>query len=142
MNIAQLNDISIHYKVYGQNNDKTIILISGFSSDHKVWSLAIQVLAQKYKVVVFDNRGVGLTRDNEIPFDIEIMADDVYNLLSFLAVKNAHIIGHSMGGLIAQKFAIKYQQIIDKLVVINSSSYAYKTLEYVLSNQNKLWNKG
>lgn len=141
MLIAELSKINIHYKIYGHDNHETIVLISGFGADHKIWAFVIPLLAKAYKVIVFDNRAIGYTKDDNLPFNIETMADDTAQLLGFLSIKRANIVGHSMGGIIAQKFAIKYPHLTEKLVIINSSSYAHNTLKFVLSHNNYLWHK-
>lgn len=135
MEVAKLDGINIHYKIHG-DAQKVILLIGGVASDHKMWSYVIPPLVKYYKVIVFDNRGIGLTTDNNEPFSISTMAQDCYHLLNYLKIDKAHIIGHSMGGMIAQQFAISYPNNTHKLVILNSASYAHKTLEFALSNQN------
>ncbi len=135
MQIAKLDGIDINYKLH-QHATETILLISGIGADHKMWSYIIPPLTKYYNVVVFDNRGIGLTKDNNQPFSIGTMAHDCYQLLNYLGIEQAHIIGHSMGGIIAQQFAISYPNSTNKLVILNSTSHAHKTLEFALSNQN------
>ena len=137
MEIAKLNGINIHYKIHG-HHDETLMLISGVGCDHQIWGLIIPELVKHYNVVVFDNRGVGHTTDDGQDFSISTMAHDCYQLLNYLGINKAHIIGHSLGGRIAQQFAIAYPLLTNKLVIINSSSYASKALSMALLNQNKI----
>lgn len=140
MTIAKLNEISINYKLHRHaDNYETIILISGFGCDHKIWSFVIPILANKFNVIAFDNRGSGFTTDNGHAFTIGTMANDIRELLIYLKINKVHVIGHSMGGLIAQNFAINHPEFTNKLVIVNSASYAHKTLEYALTNQNNIW---
>ena len=140
--IANLNGININYKVHGPDNQDSIILISGFSSDHKIWSLIIPFLVCTHKVIVFDNRAVGQTTDDGSNLDIELMANDTIQLLKYLGIERTHIIGHSMGGLIAQKIAIKNPPLADKLILINTVSHSFKTLEYALSTHSNIVSMG
>jgi len=140
VDIAKFDDISINYKVYGIA-DEVILLISGLGCDHKVWSFLIPTLIQKHKVIVFDNRAVGQTLDKGQSFSISTMSNDCYRLLKYLNFTKAHIVGHSMGGSIAQQFAISYPDITHKLIAINAIAYTPKKISYLLNNQNNLWRK-
>lgn len=111
------NNISLYYKITGKG-DHSVILISGANGDHKsVWPpQVVNRLAQYFQVVQFDHRGVGQSDQPDIPYSIEMMADDVAGLMQALQIKKAHLIGYSMGGQIAAKFAEKYPNKINKMI--------------------------
>lgn len=78
------NDISLYYQTKGKGFP--IILISGWDGDHQsVWpESVVDVLAQEFQVIQFDNRGVGKSDQPDIPYSIEMMADDVAGLMQSL----------------------------------------------------------
>ena len=111
------NNISLYYKITGEG-DHSVILISGANGDHQsVWPpQVVNKLAQYFQVIQFDHRGVGQSDQPDIPYSIEMMADDVAGLMLALQLEKAHLIGYSMGGQIAAKFAEKYPNKINKMI--------------------------
>jgi pimeloyl-ACP methyl ester carboxylesterase len=79
-------------------------------------------LSSVFQVVVFDNRGVGRTKDDAKELSAELLAEDVRGLIKALHLKKPHIIGQSMGGCIAQKLAFTHPDEIGKLVLLVTSS--------------------
>lgn len=112
-----VNDISIYYQITG-NSDHSVILISGANGDHQsVWPpQVVDALAQHFQVIQFDHRGVGQSDQPDIPYSIEMMADDVAGLMQALQLEKAHLIGYSMGGQIAAKLAEKYPEKILSMI--------------------------
>jgi 3-oxoadipate enol-lactonase len=113
-----VNGVNLYYELHGEG--KPLVLISGFSSDTSFWRPILQSLANHFKVLIFDNRGVGRSESPDVPYHIEDMAKDVICLMQELGLKNPHILGHSMGGAIAQTIAYKHGDLIDKLIISNS----------------------
>ena len=120
MAIARINELQLYYEIHGIG--KPLVLISGYTCDHSIWNLMLQELAQKFQVIVFDNRAVGQTRDDNRKFSLDTMAEDTIDLIKFLNLEKHHILGQSMGGAIAQIIAQKEAGIIDKLIILNSSA--------------------
>jgi 3-oxoadipate enol-lactonase len=115
---VRVNNQEIYYELHG--NGKPIVLISGFTADNKFWSSVFQELSKHNQVLIFDNRCVGLSECQDKPFTIEDMAKDTMDLIDHLGLKKPTIIGHSMGGAIAQVIAHHFPQKIDKIVLSNS----------------------
>lgn len=74
-------------------------------------------LATRFQVLIFDNRAIGQTKDNNTPFTLEIMAEDTMALVQQLGLENPVILGQSMGGAIAQIIAKNYATQINKLII-------------------------
>lgn len=110
------NSIFLYYKSTGRGYP--IILISGANGDHKsVWpDSVVNALAEHFQVIQFDHRGVGQSDKPDIPYSIEMMADDIAGLMQALQIEKAHLVGYSMGGQIAAKFAGKYPDKINKMI--------------------------
>jgi pimeloyl-ACP methyl ester carboxylesterase len=113
-------DISIYYEEAGQG--EPLVLIRGLGSDLQAWALQVPALAKHFRVITFDNRGAGRTGAPDKPYTIEGMADDLAFLLSALNVEKASILGYSMGGMIAQEFALKYPAKVEKLILLATSA--------------------
>lgn len=115
-----LNDLTLYYEAHGSG--APLILISGYAADHLFWVSLMPYLARHYQVILFDNRGVGQTKDAGAPFTIDDLADDVIQLCHYLGLKQPHVVGQSMGGMIAQRIAIRDPNLIGKLVILNSTA--------------------
>jgi 3-oxoadipate enol-lactonase len=94
-----------------------VVLIAGLSGHGGHWLPQRQALADAYRVTVFDNRGAGRTDAPDEPYSIRQMADDTAGLIEALGIERAHVVGSSMGGMIAQELAINYPERVDRLVV-------------------------
>lgn len=115
MPITNANGIELYYEVHGEG--EPLLLIMGLSLNSKSWFRTLPALSEHYKVIIFDNRGVGLSSKPDSPYSIELMAEDARAVLDAAEVDTAHVYGISMGGMIAQRLAIKYPERIRSLVL-------------------------
>jgi 3-oxoadipate enol-lactonase len=119
MPTIRANDINLYYEIHGEG--EPLVLIGGLNSDHTLFRGVVPKLAGKYKVVAFDNRGVGQTDKPDIPYTIDMMADDTAGLLNALDIKQAHILGVSMGGRIAASLALRYPERVKSLILVSTT---------------------
>jgi 3-oxoadipate enol-lactonase len=112
----RVGDIEIYYEVHGAG-PRTLVLVRGLGSNLLSWYEQIDVLSRHYKCVVFDNRGAGRTDKPDAPYSIKQMADDTAALLDALRIGRAALLGISMGGMIAQEFALHHQQKLSCLIL-------------------------
>jgi len=115
---ATLEGITLCYEVNGKGYP--VILVNGFGSKKEGWMGQIPELSKKFKVITFDCRGSGKSDRPDIPYTMEMFADDIKHLMDFLKIERAHFVGFSLGGMILQNFALKYPEKLNKLVLINS----------------------
>lgn len=120
MPTVKVNDIEMYYEIHGEG--EPVALIAGLNSDHTFYQRVglIDRLAEKYRVVAFDNRGVGQTDKPDIPYSIEMMADDTSGLLNALGIEQAHILGMSLGGRIAVSLALQHPQQVKSLILVST----------------------
>ena len=118
MPTLKVNDITMYYEIHGEG--EPVVLIAGLNSDHTLYRAFIPRLAQNYTVVAFDNRGVGQTDKPDIPYSIEMMADDTAGLLNALGIEQAHILGTSMGGRIAAALALQHPRLVKSLILVST----------------------
>ncbi len=106
MPIAHANNIAINYEVHGDG--EPLIMINGLADDLSSWAYQTEEFARHFKVIIFDNRGIGGTDKPEGRYTTAEMAADARGLLNHLGIERAHVLGVSMGGMIAQEFALAY----------------------------------
>ncbi|MGQ0550502.1 MAG: alpha/beta fold hydrolase [Armatimonadota bacterium] len=116
---ATANGISLYYEVAGEG--PAVALIGGLGSDGHFWYKQTPALKRHFRVITFDNRGAGRSTAPDAPYTLRMMADDLAGLLDALDVSAAHIVGASMGGFIAQEFALAYPDRVERLVLCCTS---------------------
>ncbi len=115
MPTVKVGDINIYYETHGEG--EPLVLIMGYGGHIGWWFRQIPGLSQEYRVVAFDNRGTGRSDKPDIPYTMEMMADDVAGLIDAIGIDAAHIYGVSMGGMIAQEFALRYPEKVTSLIL-------------------------
>ena len=115
MPLVQIEAGDLYYEVAGEG--PPLLLIAGFSGNTTGWLPVQPALARHFTLIMFDNRGAGRSCVPPGPYTIAQMADDALVLLDHLGVDRAHVLGSSMGGMIAQEFALRHPERVDKLVL-------------------------
>jgi pimeloyl-ACP methyl ester carboxylesterase len=118
MPVAKVNGINISYTVEGRG--EPLVMIMGIGGDQSSWKHQVSTFKKHYQVITFDNRGVGKSDKPQGSYSPTLMAEDTIQLMDFLKIEKAHILGMSMGGLIAQEIAINYPERILKLILTST----------------------
>ncbi len=106
----------LHYERAGEG--EPLLLIQGMSATHLAWGRPLlDELERSFDTIVFDNRGMGLSGEAELPFTIADLAADTAGLLDALELETAHVVGISMGGMIAQELALAHPERIRTLTI-------------------------
>ena len=113
-----IGDTQVHYHIYGEG--QPLLLIAGLASDLSTWKKALPKLEKHHQVIVFDNRGSGLTETSAAAFSIATLAEDAASLLQALHIEKAHVVGWSMGGNVAQELALCYPEKVGALVLMST----------------------
>jgi pimeloyl-ACP methyl ester carboxylesterase len=139
------NGIDIEYESFGRDSDPLVVLIMGFGAQLTFWPEALchGLAARGFRVVRFDNRDIGKSthlaaqpapdpralfaevmsgRQPHVPYSLDDMANDAVGLMDALGVERAHIVGASMGGMIAQLVAINHPDRAKSLISIMSTT--------------------
>ena len=120
MPFASANGIDVHYRLEGEGPE-TIVLINGLADDLETWGFQTPALvAARYRVLSFDNRGVGETSKPPGPYTSRMLADDAKALVDSLELSDFHLMGVSMGGMIAQEYALAYSSDLRSLTLANT----------------------
>ncbi|MFX1470521.1 MAG: alpha/beta fold hydrolase [Promethearchaeota archaeon] len=134
--LTKVNGIEICYEIFGEGYP--IILIQGFGARKEDFKCQIPALSEYFKVITFDNRGVGKSERVNEPYTMETLADDIKELLNFLEIKKTHILGTSMGGIIAQQFTLLYPEYVNKLILVNTVTGAPDNVGLEMLKKNRL----
>src|SRR5262245_28600046 len=113
MSLAKVGDVDLYYEEHGRGFP--CLLIMGLAADSTAWMLQVPDFAERYRTIVFDNRGVGRSAKPAGPYTIHEMADDAVGLLDALDIRRAHVVGVSMGGMIAQELVLRNPQRVQSL---------------------------
>ncbi len=117
MPYARVDGVRIFYRKYGQGFP--LLLIMGLGANSDWWDMQmLSMLSERYQVVTFDNRGAGRSEGTGERYTIPLAARDTCGLMEYLGIDKAHLLGISMGGMVAQEFALSYPEKVEKLVLV------------------------
>jgi pimeloyl-ACP methyl ester carboxylesterase len=123
---VKVDDINMYYEIHGEG--EPLVFISGAGVSHEPILAVIPMYVEQFKCILFDNRGIGKTDAPDIPYTTEMMADDLAGLLDVIGISKANISGTSMGGMIAQQFAIHYPERVNRLILMCTTSGGPKSI--------------
>lgn len=103
--------------------EQTVILVHGLASNAGFWRYNIPDLSKYFRVIAVDLPGYGKSQKGDYPYSISFYAEQLKNLIKELNLKNVVLVGHSMGGQIGIKFAIKYPSVLSKLVLASPAGF-------------------
>ena len=115
MSMATVGSIELYYEEHGSGDP--LLLIMGLAADSMAWMFQVPDFSEHYRTITFDNRGVGRSSKPSGPYSIHEMADDTAGLLDTLGIDRTHVVGVSMGGMIAQELALRHPRRVRGLVL-------------------------
>ena len=122
MPFAQTSNSRIFYREIAYTDaaksGDTVIWLAGLGQDHVTWGMQAISFARHFRCILPDNRDVGQTERATQPYTARTMADDVAALMDALGIERAHIVGVSLGGVIAQEFALAHPERLNRLVLL------------------------
>jgi 3-oxoadipate enol-lactonase len=108
MPVAKVNDVDLHYELDG-DGEEAIVLINGLADDVETWFAQMDdFVAAGYRVLRIDNRGIGASSKPAGPYTSRMLADDAKAVVDSIGLTDFHLMGVSMGGMIAQEYALAY----------------------------------
>jgi pimeloyl-ACP methyl ester carboxylesterase len=118
MPTVRVKDVGLYYETHGSG--PALVLIAGLNSDHTLFRSFIPRLAERYQVIVLDNRGIGQSTGAESAFTIETLAENTAGLLHALGLTRAHVLGVSLGGRIAAALALQDLDLVRSLLLVST----------------------
>jgi pimeloyl-ACP methyl ester carboxylesterase len=113
-----VNDIDLHYEISGQG--EPLLFIHGLGSSARDWEYQVSFFSEQYRVITFDLRGHGQSQKPAGPYSMSLFADDTAELIELLGVAPVHVVGISLGGMIAFQLAVDHPDLIKSLVIANA----------------------
>lgn len=120
VSVIQVNGIDLFYTIQGSSENEPLLLVAGFNSDSSTWAAMMPLLVEQYRVLRFDNRGIGQSSAPNSSYSIKQMAADAAALLDYLSISQVNVAGSSMGGQIAQELALAHPEKIQSLILLSS----------------------
>jgi 3-oxoadipate enol-lactonase len=117
---ARCGQVDLYYTVQGQG--PWITLSHSLACDHTMWHDQLAALTPHFNVLCFDTRGHGQSDAPAGPYTLEALADDAYQLMQQLGIRQTHWLGLSLGGMIGQTFALKYPTMVSSLTLAATTS--------------------
>lgn len=117
---APVNGLKMYYEIHGSANGKTpplFLLHGGCSTIETSFGKVLPALAKNRQVIAFEQQGHGHTADIDRPFTFEQSAEDTISLMRYLKIREADIFGYSNGGHIVLAIAIRYPEVVRKIIV-------------------------
>ncbi len=133
---VRANGIELYVETHGAG--EPLLLIAGLACDHTMWAEVVPALTDHYRVIVFDNRGVGRSTAPDSPYTIRMMAGDTAALLDEIGVGPVHVAGYSMGGQIAQELALARPGQVRSLMLLSSCARCDERNKAVLQTWGEL----
>lgn len=135
---VEVNGVKLAYYMRGQG--KPLVMVNGFISTMSLWDpLLVAELAKNHQLILFDNRGVGLSTDTvENNTTIPQMADDTAALIQALGLDKPDVLGWSMGARIAQQLVIRHPDVIGKVILCAPNPGGSKNIPATKEVEDKL----
>jgi len=122
MQIAQLDDLAVHYRIDGDPDGAPVVFANSLGTDLRLWDQVIPLLPEGLKFIRYDKRGHGLTDCPPAPYAMGALVTDAERLMDHLGVTGAVFVGLSIGGLIAQGLAAKRLDLVRAMVLSNTGA--------------------
>lgn len=116
--MVKVNNVNLYYESWGKG--KPLVFVNAFSTRHSCYLTLSENYIKTHQVILFDNRGCGQSDCPDVPYSIEMMADDLAELCRTLQLPPCYFFGSSMGGTIIQMLAYKYPELMHSAILCNS----------------------
>jgi 3-oxoadipate enol-lactonase len=118
---AKVNGIEINYEIHGKDGAPWIVWSHSLACSVRMWDPQIAAFKDRYQLLVYDMRGHGATTAPHGPYSLDMLADDVLGLVSFLKIQKAIYCGLSIGGMIGQTIALRGRGPFERLVLADTT---------------------
>lgn len=132
MPTLHVNGIDLYYETVGKG--QPVLFIHGLGSSSRDWEMQVFDFSKQYQVITFDLRGHGQSEKPRGPYTMSLFAADTAELINSLGVAPIHVVGISLGGMIAFQLAVDHPELIKSLVIVNSGP------EVVVRTMKDRWN--
>jgi len=118
---ASVNGIEINYEISGKEGAPWLVLSHSLACSVRMWDPQVEAFQSRFRILNYDMRGHGATSAPQGPYTLDMLADDILGLVSFLKIKTASYCGLSIGGMIGQTIAIRGGHPFTKMVLADTT---------------------
>jgi 3-oxoadipate enol-lactonase len=130
--------IRIHYSTTGRRGAPSVVMIQGLGADKNLWIPQRWALASRYRTIALDNRGAGRSDKPRGPYSLMQMVDDTIAVMQHAGAEDAHVVGASMGGVIAQILALRYPDRVRSLTLACTACQQHPWRQDLLSEWSQV----
>lgn len=120
----KLPGVTLNYEIHGPKGAPWITFSHSLACSTRMWDAQTEDLSKDFQVLVYDTRGHGLSEATPGPYDVEMLAQDVFHLIQALGIQKTHFVGLSMGGMTGAQLALSHPEVIDHLVLADTGHAA------------------
>lgn len=117
MAFARVNGIVLHYQVLGPSDGPAVVFINSLGSDLRIWQEVAPAFTERFRVILYDKRGHGLSDAPSAPYTMDEHTDDLLALLDYLGIERASLVGLSVGGMISQRMAVRAPERVQSITL-------------------------
>ncbi|MBM6583619.1 3-oxoadipate enol-lactonase [Microvirga sp. BT689] len=117
MAFARVHGIVLHHQVLGPSGRPALVFINSLGSDLRIWEEVAPAFTERFRIVLYDKRGHGLSDAPPAPYTIDDHTDDLLSLLDHLGIEEASLVGLSVGGMIAQRMAVRFPRRVQSITL-------------------------
>ncbi len=121
MDFARVNGVVLHYGLRGRRDGRPIVFSNSLGTDFRIWDAVTALLADEYRILVYDKRGHGLSEATPAPYAMTDHVDDLAALIDHLDLGKATAVGLSVGGMIVQGLAARRPDLVGRLILCDTS---------------------
>ena len=110
----------LYYEIHGEG--EPLLIVPGGGADGRYYLPIVDLLKDYYQVILPDPRGCGRSKKGSQSYTFDLLASDIVALLNHLKIEKSHVIGHSMGGMVAQHFSCQHPSFVEKLILFATSN--------------------
>ncbi len=121
MPTANIGEVELYYEEHGRG--EPLIMVLGLGQDIATWGFQVEELSKHLRLIVFDNRDCGKSSRCADNYTTESMAQDILGLMNHLRIEKTHLLGTSMGGMIAQHVALMAPEGLKSLILAGTTSW-------------------
>ncbi|MDU9002934.1 3-oxoadipate enol-lactonase [Sedimentitalea todarodis] len=122
MQIADLDDVQLHYRIDGDPDGAPVVFSNSLGTDLRLWDPILPLLPKGLKLIRYDKRGHGLSSCPDASYSMGALVRDAEQLLDLLKIRDCAFVGLSIGGMIAQGLAVKRLDLVRAMVLSNTAA--------------------
>jgi 3-oxoadipate enol-lactonase len=122
MKFVRVNDVLLHYRLHGRSDAPALVLVNSLGTDARIWDAVIERLAPQYRILSYDKRGHGLSDAPPGDYSLDQHVGDLAGLVAHCGLDRFALMGVSVGGLIAQGYALAHPEQVTSLVLCDTAA--------------------